>query len=273
MGIDAEMLIRLRGDKPTDEQLTRWSWDLCRSIGAGKFFTQDGLAPEKYHEAIAAWHAAFKAHPRYQGYQKNAKDAHSAILADIGNAPEILRRAIELSCRRYPLEDGDTDVPATHRQPGKAWVQDGDPILADEGEWFLEVALWTRYYGVGYERGDLMTICATAEWVEANIPNAEVWYGGDSSGVLAEPFGAAQRAALKKHYYSQQGRDYFNFSSRMPGGVAKMPKPCGLCIPGEPRFNQYGWGDNYAAVNCQGCGKTFVSRDNGVTWTVEKETT
>ena len=43
MGIDAKMLIRYRGERPTDADMNRWSWDLCRSIGARHFFTSDGV--------------------------------------------------------------------------------------------------------------------------------------------------------------------------------------------------------------------------------------
>lgn len=263
MGVDAEMMIRYRGEKPTEEQLTRWSWDLCRAIGAGKFFISDGLAPDAYRAAEKAWMEAFSSHPLYREYRSGFARAGETIREDIGQSPKQRRRAIELSCDLYRSEEAP---------PGKVWEQDGDPIFAAEGEWLLKVSLWTRYYGVGYERGDLLTICAVAEWVEANIPNATVWYGGDSSGVLMEPFGPSEREALRKHLYSQHGRDYFNYGGRA-GGAAKMPKPCGLCIPGEPRFNQHGWGGSYAAVNCAGCGKSFVSGDNGETWTEEKKET
>src|SRR5262245_24008844 len=35
------------------------------------------------------------------------------------------------------------------------WEQDGDTIYPERGEQFIAVAPATRYYGVGYERGDL----------------------------------------------------------------------------------------------------------------------
>lgn len=259
MGIDACMVIKYRGEKPTDEQLTRWSWDLCRAVGAHKFFIQDGMPIEQQVAASKHWHERFKAHKDYPAYANGDRSVHDGILKDLSPHPEPLRRAIDLTCRRYP-EEG--------LEPGKVYTQDGDDVLAAEGEWLLEVSLWTRYYGVGYERGDLMTICATAEWIEQNIVPCEVWYGGDSSGVCITPFGPDERESLKEHFYSLNGRDYFKHFGR--DANIPQPKPCGLCIPNEPRFNQYGFGQNYAAVSCGGCGKNFETRDNGVTW-VEKK--
>lgn len=262
MGIDAKILLRLKGGEPSDAQIAEWAWDLARAVGADKFFLQDGLPKAAYKVALEKWLKAFDAHPKAPTFRLerdyDVRDAlHKQILADIGEVPEELNRALELS---DAYEDGID---------GKIFHQDGDPILAANDEWFLTVNLWSRYYGIGYERGDLMTICAIAEWAEANIPNCEVWYGGDSSGVLAEKFDAAAREALKRHFYSPSGRDYF-------GGWAKQgsfptPAPCGLCIPKEPRFNQHGFGQNFIAVNCGGCGKSFESRDNGKTWTTVKE--
>lgn len=265
MGIDAEILIRYRGEKPTEEQMSRWSWDLCRAIGAKKFYISDGLPSAEYKAATKGWHAAFNSHPLYDRYKKDASSKiRNEIVKDIGKFKfQELRRAIQLS---RECDDSYEESPSGD---GKAYYQDGPTLYAAEGEWFMKVRLWTRYYGVGYERGDLMTICAVAEWVEANIPNAEVWYGGDSSGVEAELFDEAARATLKRHFYSQHGRDYYSGFSRV--GSFPTPKPCGLCILGEPRFNQHGFGKNYIGVNCAGCGKTFSSHDGGVTWQEEKE--
>lgn len=267
MGIDAAMLVRYRGEKPTDAELTRWSWDLCRSIGARHFFISEGLPPYEYQKANTAWHAAFEAHPEYARFVAGDASARDSIVADIGESPKRLRRAIELTNCRYPLDD-DSEVPAKHRAPGFAWTQDGDAIYAQPGEYFLEVSLWTRYYGPGYERGDILTICAVAEWCEQNLPPCEVWYGGDSSGVLAEPFGPAERAAMRAHLYGAAGRDYFKHDKP---GTFPTPKPCGLCVPGENRFNRYGWGNKYVAVSCGGCGKNFESLDSGVTWILKKD--
>lgn len=152
---------------------------------------------------------------------------------------------------------------------GHIYYQDGPEVVSDKT--LLEVSVWTRYYGEGYERGDILFICAVAEWAEANIPDCEVWYGGDSSGVLLEPFPAARRQELRNLLYSAKGRDYFKHS----WADSKSPRPdlsdCKLCI--EDRLNQYGIGANgsYAAYLCPGCGERFITRDGGQTWSNKDE--
>ena len=259
MGIDAQIVIKYRGDKPTDDQLSRWSWDICRALGAKHFFIIDGLPAAEYEPAIKAWHKAFDAHPLYPQYKAGDGAVHGSILNDIGPAPQKLRRAIAFA-RNYEEDEANRD--------GLVYLQDGPPIFAANGEWLLEVGVWSRYYGVGYERGDILFLCSVAEWVEANIQPCEVWYGGDSSGVLLERFDEAARAALRRHLYSQHGRDYFNYGIQSSFGT---PKQCGLCVKGENRFQQYGTGSTYSAVSCGGCGKNFETRDSGKTWTVAEE--
>src|SRR5687768_4454456 len=43
------------------------------------------------------------------------------------------------------------------------YTQDGDDIVPEKGEQFIEVHIATRYYGKGYERGDLPLIIAVAQ--------------------------------------------------------------------------------------------------------------
>jgi hypothetical protein len=286
MGIDAEILLRFTGPKPDDNQIALWSDGICRSIGAKHFFISDGLPPEEYRKAEKAWHEAFRAHPLHSEYEAankrdrwpnyspeaNAKwqELGNQIRADIGKCPEQRRRAIELTNHLYPIDEEDESVPVEYREPGRCWTQDGDPIFAKPGEWFLKVNCWSRFYGIGYERGDLLTLCAIAEWCEINIPNCVVWYGGDSSGELAQPWPDSERLKLRYHLYSPKGREYFKYSSRY-GQQPKHPSPCGLCIDGGS-FEQYGsGGGGYIGVHCASCGKSFESRDHGVTWEDKKE--
>jgi hypothetical protein len=267
MGIDAKIVLRVTGYKPTDEQVIAWSDAICRSIGAKHFFISDGLPVSTYQSAYDAWHKSFNEHPTYSEYKRLSNTGsheerrvacHEQILSDIGPCPEQLRRAIEFTNERYPLEEGEESD--EYRIPGKCYTQDADTMYAGNNTWFLNVSVWTRYYGVGYERGDLLTLCAIAEWCECNIPNCEVFYGGDSSGVAAEPWTEEKRRELRKHMYSQAGREYFD------RGAEIHPDPCGLCV-GSGNFSQYGFGGNYAAVHCASCGKSFESRDNGANWT------
>ena len=133
MGIDARILLRIKGPAPSKAQIKLWSWNIAASIGAEHFLLN-----------------------KIEG-----------------------RGAIRLSNSSSWDEPGET---------GKIYSQDGPCIKANLGETLLEVSLWSRLYTVGYERGDLLTLCAVAEWCEQNIPECEVWYGGDSSGVVAEPW-------------------------------------------------------------------------------------
>lgn len=152
------------------------------------------------------------------------------------------------------------------------WEQDGPDIEPKEGESFLRLHFWSRYWGPGYERGDLLFLISCAEWAEQNIPDCEVWYGGDSSGVTVELWPATKREEFKRHFYSPSGRDYYkSFDS---GDMFAHEQPdissCSLCIPGA-RPIRFGWGADYRAYRCHGCGYYFTTRDGGATWKVERE--
>lgn len=275
MGIDAEMLVRgVAADVVTEEWLKEKSFLLAQAIGARHFFLSDGLRADAYKPAYEAWKAAFDAHPLKpewdairRGQAPGEQQAvHARILADIGKPPEVMRLAIDRTLSRY-REDDD---PA----PGTAYYQDGDPILAEPGECLLELSIWGRYYGEGYERGDLLTYCAMAEWLEINIPGCTVYYGGDSSGVLAEPFHAQRRMELRRHLYSEAGRAYFNHELPLldrAGEVTERPAPCGMCPGGIYRGSRFGYGQDYASYSCAGCGKSVETRDGGKTWQPSKE--
>lgn len=84
------------------------------------------------------------------------------------------------------------------------FLQDGPPIRPKPGETFVEVHLVCRYFGLGYPRGPMPLIAAVAEWLEKNIPGGEVWYGGDSSGALAEPLTKELREELLA-YHAEEG--------------------------------------------------------------------
>lgn len=157
--------------------------------------------------------------------------------------------------------------------PGSVYHQDGDSIKADGDECLLELSLCGRYYGIGYERGDILTYCAIAEWLEANIPGCEVWYGGDSSGVCAKPFGDKERRELREHLYSNMGRHYFGGFQRFDEerrGAAPRPPACAICPRGKYCGTRNGFGggpgNEYCAYHCPGCGKNAITRDGGKTW-------
>lgn len=275
MGVDAEILVRkVPARIVTDEWLRRKSWDLCVAIGADKFFIQDGLMPEEYRACEKTWHEAFESHSQHSAYDEAYKifnkdytkrdevnRIRDLICADIGQFDFKERRlAIEKTGTRY-AEDGEV--------PGTIYRQDGDDIIADSGECLLNLNLWGRYYGPGYERGDIILYCAIAEWLEHNIPGCEVWYGGDSSGIEAKPFTEAYRRSLRFHLYGECGKDYWQ-SGMLPRDTP-FPKSCSLCPNDRYAGVQCGWGNDYASFRCSGCDKRVETRDHGKTWQEKKD--
>lgn len=171
--------------------------------------------------------------------------------------------AIELSGQRYHEED---DPP-----PGTFYYQDGSTIYAHKGEVLVTVHIWSRYYEIGYERGDLLFICAVAEWCEANIPSVEVWYGGDSSGAVATLFDGPARNKLKQHLYSPRGNDYYIRTEDNPDMFpTDIVNSCKLCIP-DHKPSRFGWGQDFASYHCSGCGLTVQTQDHGQTWTEKRD--
>jgi len=135
------------------------------------------------------------------------------------------------------------------------YYQDGETIYPKENETFLEVRLEGRYYGKGYERGDLPSYIMLAEFFENQVPNVEVWYGGDSSGVEAYPFDKAKRKDLFSYFCINGHSPYADFFDREKDGSV-----CPLCkIPAT----RCGWGANYKAWYCKGCGG-YTEERNGI---------
>lgn len=151
---------------------------------------------------------------------------------------------------------------------GKIWYQDGPSIQAKENEFFLSVNLWSRYYGVGYERGDLIGLISVAEWIERNIPDSTVFYGGDSSGVCAEPWNKEEREKLLSHFMGEHGRDYYSSFGTLDRS-SYSPPGCANCVP-ERSQRRHGWGGEFAAYYCPGCGKSQETHDSGKTWEERK---
>lgn len=136
------------------------------------------------------------------------------------------------------------------------YTQDGPSLKPRVGETFLEVHLSTRYWGPGYERGDLTGILALARWLEETIPSAVIHYGGDSSGVLAEPFDKAAREELWAHF-RDNGNSYFTERLDQDGkGIW-----CDFCkrVPGT-----FCWGPGDQRGHfCHGCGQYFLEYEDG----------
>lgn len=266
MGVDAKLLIRnVKHDQVNDEWLKEKSFAICESIGAKNFWISDGLPHKEYDEKNKAWHNKFNSHDLYAKWS-NCPDAanknalHEQIFADIGPVEEERRLAIDTT---KPYEE--------EFEEGAVYEQDGPDILAQPWECLLQVSLWTRYYGPGYERGDILTICAICDWLEINIPGCEVWYGGDSSGICAEPFPYTKRREYLGLLYSEKGREYFRGGNRFIEDEGYgVPPACGLCPSNTYQGSRFGYGKGYASYHCPGCGISMCTRDAGNTWQKEE---
>lgn len=154
----------------------------------------------------------------------------------------------------------EEDLRARHViYPVATWDQDGPEIVPDPGEFFYKLAIRTRYYGVGYERGDAIFLLALAEALEHLIPPGEVWYGGDSSGVCAAPFNKRERAALREHFFAYDHAPYSRHVNEYMTSDKfddMAPPRCSLC---QHDMQRYGFGNEYASYSCE-CGERVVMR-------------
>lgn len=145
------------------------------------------------------------------------------------------------------------------------WFQGGSAITPRPTETFIRVGLLRRYYGPGYERGDLRFLIALAEWLEQRFEPCEVWYGGDSSGFWAHHFDRPARDALKLHFYKVGHDPYQSSPGKLVGDGIGRPPQCARCVP-ERSPHRSGFGKDYAVFDCGGCGRVFITRDGGRTW-------
>lgn len=141
------------------------------------------------------------------------------------------------------------------------WFQDGEPIIAEPDEQFLEVHLMTRYYGPDYARGNWMMIRTVAEWLESHIPGAAVWYGGDSSGICAEPFGPAERDEINRFFLNSGHRSYRSAFD----GIFRQRLSPPICTCCEVAMSDTGGGgpDKRTFWYCDGCDGKVVTFGTG----------
>lgn len=129
---------------------------------------------------------------------------------------------------------------------------------------WLTVNLWGRYYGDGYERGDLPFLYCLGRWLEIRFPGSVLLYGGDCDGDYQD-FSAGSRDALFAHF-ARVGHKPYN------GGFSSMVKgerqTCEFCA-GIP-MNNYGGGQGQEFYRCDGCGFKGI-RENGVLREIEGE--
>ena len=145
-------------------------------------------------------------------------------------------------------------------------------IIPNNGETFIEISLWTRYYGDNYERGDVCLILNVANWFKNRLPDCEVWYGGDSSGVEFEQLTEEKINEIWNHFclvgHKPYERGFGDDNSSLNNDGCSNPK-CDFC---NVKMLRYGWGPNYAAYRCYGCGLNMkTDKETGQLVITEKE--
>lgn len=220
MGVDARMFAIVRGaaQLKNEDQVLAAARELAAVIGPEHFMITKG------RKLFAGWPAA---------------ELHHAL--------SVIEPLSEKRAAEY-------DMP--HLAGKVAYFQDGDPFVAVPGDQLIEAHLMTRYYHEDYARGHWPTIRAVAEWLEFKFPGCEVWYGGDSSGAVAERFDARRRAELNL-FYLETGHSTYESGFQRRGGAGPICPACEV-----PLLNCGGGGRERAQFwHCASCGSRAVTSD------------
>lgn len=124
----------------------------------------------------------------------------------------------------------------------------------------FRVQLFGRYYGPGYERGNLPLYLNIKRWFQTVLPGCTVFYGGDTSYYL-DPLTDEAEEELWRHFAEVQHLPYVSHEGMTKDGIDFQW--CEFC---EEAMQRYGWGSGYAKFRCQGCGVERETRDSGHTW-------
>lgn len=92
---------------------------------------------------------------------------------------------------------------------------DRGEIIATEGRCLVECHVYGRWWGPCCERGDWPTLSAICEWLGRNFPGGTVYYGGDSEGVVFQPF-AEIRDCYWDHFATLADRALADLVRRRP---------------------------------------------------------
>lgn len=142
--------------------------------------------------------------------------------------------------------------PQPFLKPVEMYEQDGPDLKLENA---VEVHLWCRYYGEGYERGPAADLVVVMLALLNQSDITAVYYGGDSGGVCAEPFTREKALAMLDHFCAVGGQPYFGYRSFDGDGNKPL---CSYChVP----LVQNGSGGRYAAFYCMGCKETMKLRD------------
>lgn len=175
------------------------------------------------------------------------------------------RRALEIM---KPIEDAEYHGLDAEHLGKVVWTQDGDPIVAGDDEQFIKVNLYGRYYGPNYERGDWPSLRACIYWLSVRLPQAQVWYGGDSSGMCVQHATTQFLADMDMHWALHTRRPYVRYKNNFKGLFGAMPMDnveppiCQLC---EVPMADGGGSRDYGFFWCDGCGAKASKHHSGTT--------
>ena len=123
--------------------------------------------------------------------------------------------------------------------------------LATKSNHLYEINMICRYYGEGYARGPGLEIASILIYL--NRQGFKVFYGGDCSCSL-DLYDSTKAVELLKHFIDNGNMSY---SIGLTGDNDEAAE-CEYC---EHPMLRCGWGGNYAAYTCRGCGKYKEYRD------------
>lgn len=141
-------------------------------------------------------------------------------------------------------------------------------IKPKKGRQFVKVSLGGRYYGKGYERGDIGTPILIARFLKHHWPDAKCFYGGDSSGVLYDEMTEDWETEILTHLFTVGHEPYRGVMSFTE--VGEKTPTCPRCLTNLIR-NGTGQGGQWGVFYCNSCDLQLETNDNGKTYTNRKE--
>lgn len=172
---------------------------------------------------------------------------------------------VEIVCVPREPMDEDSILAASRRLancigPEFFWVREGEHALYMEGG-ELHVNTLSRYYGIGYERGDFTKIAAVCDWLESEC--GEVFYGSDHESRENFRQWSSLRGELLAHWRKHGDVPYYGDSWMS----TRFARKCGLC---DVQMTGRGGGGRSAFFVCVYCGRRDRTTDDGKTWTCQR---
>lgn len=158
---------------------------------------------------------------------------------------------------RSILWPADSDYERAHISAAQDYAGGTDLYVA-AGERMYEVPVWCRWYGNEYERGPALQIYGLLRYLMQHELVEAVYYGADSNDSYEEVTGEVAEALLS-HFLKHGNLPY--------GGFFDQCKDGEMCCGHQ--MIRFGWGRNYAAWYCAGCGKEAVRENGKVTYRKE----